>query len=176
MKLGILHLSDLHFRDTTNVLSDKTTEVIAAFQSADPLVEACIILVTGDLAFSGKSSEYGQALQFPEGLQKQLDGTERPRCLGICMVPGNHDCDFTQDTPVRQLVLEAFSSGSKELKGRDEMARALLTVQSAFFIVEGYFAPSPTSTLGGMRCCVCNRLRFHSVTMERGRAKFSPVS
>ena len=35
---------------------------------------------------------------------------------------------------------------------------------------------SPTSTLGGMRCCIYNRLRFHSVTMERGRAKILPVS
>ena len=35
---------------------------------------------------------------------------------------------------------------------------------------------NPTSTSGGMRCCIYNRLRFHSVTMERGRAKFSRVS
>jgi hypothetical protein len=35
---------------------------------------------------------------------------------------------------------------------------------------------SLTSTLSGMRCCIYNRLRFHSVTMERGRAKISPVS
>jgi hypothetical protein len=35
---------------------------------------------------------------------------------------------------------------------------------------------NPTSTLASMRCRICNKLRFHSVTMERGRAKFSPVS
>src|SRR5271157_1662120 len=35
---------------------------------------------------------------------------------------------------------------------------------------------NPTSTIGGMRCRIYNGLRFHSVTLARGRAKFSPVS
>jgi hypothetical protein len=140
MKLGILHLSDLHFRDAGNAAFDKTTEVVSAFQSADPLVEACIVIVTGDLGSSGKSSEYGQAMQFLEELQKQLDGADRPRCAGICLVPGNHDCDFTKDTPLRQVVLEAFTSGSKDLEERDEMARALLVVQADFFYLEALFA------------------------------------
>ena len=140
MKLGILHLSDLHLRESANAVSDKAADIVGAFQSADPLVNDCIVIITGDLAFSGKSSEYCQAIQFLEDLKKHLDGTDRPRCVGICMVPGNHDCDFGKDTGVRQLVLDAFTSGERDLNGGDEMVKSLLTVQGDFFYVEALYA------------------------------------
>jgi len=140
MKLGILHLSDLHFRESGNAISGKAADIVSAFQSADPLVEACILIITGDLAFSGKTSEYELAMDFLEPLKKLLDGTERPRCLGICMVPGNHDCDFAKDTPLRQTVLQALNSRSTQFKWDVDVAAPLLSVQQQFFIVECLFS------------------------------------
>jgi predicted MPP superfamily phosphohydrolase len=151
MKLGILHLSDLHLRHAGNAVSDKAGDIVAAFQSADPLVQDCIVIITGDLAFSGKASEYSQAVEFLDDLKKQLDGADRPRCVGICIVPGNHDCDFGKDTELRQLVLHAFTSGERDLSDGDDMVKALLTVQGDFFYVEGLYAPreaAPTDPQG----------------------------
>jgi hypothetical protein len=140
MKLGILHLSDLHFRESGNAISGKTTEIVSAFQSADPLVEACLVIITGDLAFSGKPSEYELAVDFLEGLKKLLDGVERPGCVAVCMVPGNHDCDFKKDTQLRQTVLQALNSRSTQLKWDEDVVAALSVVQQQFFIVECLFA------------------------------------
>jgi predicted MPP superfamily phosphohydrolase len=140
MKLGILHLSDLHFRDSVNALSGKAADIVAAFQSADPLMKECIVIITGDLAFSGKMSEYTQAMEFLGDLRKHLDGSDRARCVGICMVPGNHDCDFGKDTEVRRLVLHAFTSGERDLNDGDDMAKTLLTIQGDFFYVEALYA------------------------------------
>ena len=121
-------------------MSDKTAEIVAAFQSADPLVKDCIVIITGDLAYSGKMSEYSKAMEFLDGLAKQFDGVDRPRCVAICIAPGNHDCDFEKDTKVRQLVLDAVTSGKKDLNDGDDMLCNLLAVQGDFFYVEGLYA------------------------------------
>jgi predicted MPP superfamily phosphohydrolase len=140
MKLSILHLSDLHLREGGNAVSGKAAEIAAALQSADPLVKDCIVIITGDLAFSGKAPEYNQAVDFLNELRQQLDGTNRPRCVGICCVPGNHDCDFGKDTDVRRLVLHAFTSGQRDLSDGDDLVKSLLTVQGDFFYVESLYA------------------------------------
>jgi predicted MPP superfamily phosphohydrolase len=140
MKLSVLHLSDLHLRDSGNAVADKAADIAAALQSADPLAKDCIVIVTGDLASSGKMSEYTEAMKFLDDLKKQLDGSDRPRCAGICIVPGNHDCDFEKDTEVRQLVLDAFTSGERDVSDADDMVKSLLTVQGDFFYVEALYA------------------------------------
>ena len=140
MKLGILHLSDIHFRESGNAISGRAAEIVSAFQSADPFVEACVVIITGDLAFSGKPSEYESAMEFLETLERLLDGIERPRCLAICMVPGNHDCDFTKDTVLRQTVLQALGSRPRQFRWDEDVAAALMSVQQQFFIVECLFA------------------------------------
>jgi hypothetical protein len=100
----------------------------------------CVVIITGDLAFSGKPSEYVVAMDFLEVLIKELNSSEGAACVGVCMVPGNHDCDFTLDTPLRQSVLQALGSRSNQLKWDDNVAAALLSVQQQFFIVECLFA------------------------------------
>ena len=89
-----LHLSDLHFGARgKEVLHQATTEF---FQGLGNLLEIVptapdLILLSGDVAFSGKPEEYDQADAFLDELWKVLN-TAYGGCdpILIC-VPGNHD-------------------------------------------------------------------------------------
>ncbi len=93
-EISILHLSDIHFkknkddddkifrRDVQEKMLKAIEKNSAGGQSPD------FIVVTGDIAFSGKKQEYDEAETFFERLQAIFPG-ESP----LLMVPGNHDVD-----------------------------------------------------------------------------------
>ena len=68
------------------------------------------IITSGDLAFSGKSDEYYQLVNFYNSLQEKLK-SEKIK-YEFLFVPGNHDCDFsTTNTEVRDALLKSNNSG-----------------------------------------------------------------
>ncbi len=93
--INIVHLSDLHFRDSTNPSADNT---LVALSEDIESIKPSIIIVTGDCVdndiaslkrvYSKKSSAYSIVQEYLEGLCRkcQLDPNQR---LFIC--PGNHD-------------------------------------------------------------------------------------
>lgn len=87
-----LHLSDFHFResqsfDQKTVLTKLLDDIEARFRVDN--LRPDFIAVTGDIAFSGKSSEYALAATFFDQL---LHLTQVPR-ERIFIIPGNHDVD-----------------------------------------------------------------------------------
>lgn len=95
MKLRFLHLSDLHFKAgaadpatvfAQDVVSTSLVKAVAAIAKEGPLD---FVAVTGDVAFSGKASEYRVAEVFFERLS---DATGLPK-ERFYVVPGNHDVD-----------------------------------------------------------------------------------
>ena len=95
MKLKILHLSDLHIKNVStpqdlvlNSLQHKIEE-ISKFESIKALI------VTGDIAFSGKEAEYDRAKQMLN--QIILICKIDPR--NIFFIPGNHDVDRSKIKP-----------------------------------------------------------------------------
>lgn len=101
-ELTILHLSDLHFRSGTvtdeyrreTVLESIIEKVSTYGQSWNP----DIIVVAGDIAWSGKASEYDKAKSFFLKLEEKFNLT--PDRFIVC--PGNHDIDLEE---ARDLVL-----------------------------------------------------------------------
>ena len=84
-----LHISDLHMREAENaqrqaVLSTMLEDIGRRSEMDGPFD---FVVVTGDLAFSGKRSEYGLVAEFLEGLAASIDIAPRM----IFCVPGNHD-------------------------------------------------------------------------------------
>lgn len=90
MKLKILHLSDFHFK-TGNVSQDivlsslsKKIEKICKTE-----IKPNILIITGDIAYSGKKQEYIQAKEFINKIavfcEIEVDN--------IFIIPGNHDVD-----------------------------------------------------------------------------------
>lgn len=117
-KLRWLHLSDLHFS------SDERWERRTVLQSLlrlckDELVAKGLgphlVLVTGDVASSGKPVEYEQAEAFFHELMDTLGLKARDH---LFIVPGNHDVDRGRIGPTAPLIssalLEAEDQGKVE--------------------------------------------------------------
>ena len=86
-----LHLSDLHMRLTDGWSQDVVLDSMCEYveQLCNEGLAIDFILMTGDLAFSGKSDEYELVADFFDSLVTKADV---PRERVFC-VPGNHDID-----------------------------------------------------------------------------------
>lgn len=99
----ILHLSDFHFRggtswNSTPILDDLIKCICDPNRMNDGPPD--LVVITGDIAFSGKMKEYNLALKFLTELYTKL---ALPPAR-ILIVPGNHDVDRLQinDTSRRE--------------------------------------------------------------------------
>ena len=115
MPQRFVHLSDLHFGQEKHgtlpkheavrkaVLKDVTE--LAAKRGA-----ASRILITGDVAFSGKAEEYKAAAQWLDELTKACGCKE----TDISTIPGNHDCDRDEISASARIIYGVLRSGSPQ--------------------------------------------------------------
>lgn len=94
MKLIILHLSDMHFSKKNSYQPVNIDAIVAALQQSVFEVQHIIILVSGDLAYSGKKSECFQVLHFFNFIKAAIKSRYGILDIKICVVPGNHDIDY----------------------------------------------------------------------------------
>ncbi len=96
VKMRWLHLSDIHFGDNRFHLGLDRTQILSCLaEDAQKLVAETgpldAILITGDLGWAGKNSDYEAAQTWLDGLQQKVTvGDKKPE---IYAVPGNHDLD-----------------------------------------------------------------------------------
>jgi hypothetical protein len=112
MKFILLHLSDIHFKDSEgqNPVLSRTKQIAAAAASTAPTANCCFLAVTGDIAFSGKQAEYTLADEFFRDLRTHLRSRLSECDFHFVSVPGNHDCDFPEERDtVRELVLSGLT-------------------------------------------------------------------
>lgn len=116
----LVHISDIHA--TTNV-----DEMVTLFERAASATiiegigqtKTLVVLMTGDLAYSGKKEEY-------ETLQKGINRfKEVVAAKGFTsrfvFVPGNHDCDFNSpQAPIRNLLVQNVAHGLSRSKNADK--------------------------------------------------------
>lgn len=93
MPVRVLQFSDIHFSSkptADRVFHDDVREhVITDLQGAWRSGNVDVILIAGDIAFSGKRDEYQRASNWIERV-RAITGCPRS---GVLMVPGNHDID-----------------------------------------------------------------------------------
>jgi hypothetical protein len=134
MRLLVVQLSDIHFRAVSNPVSERTDHIIGAICSIMPMPEACLVLVTGDVAYSGEPGQYKQAAAFFTGLQDKLRarfGTEKVR---LDYIPGNHDCSLPiEDVELRSAVVNSAHDRICRAVPDIGFIRNLLSAQQAFF-------------------------------------------
>ncbi|MCU0289767.1 MAG: metallophosphoesterase, partial [Acidobacteria bacterium] len=101
-EITILHLSDIHFKkkkdeDEDNDVFRKTIQerlIEAVTGHAENRGNPDFVVITGDIAFSGKQEEYKEALKFLVKLKAGL-----PKETEFLVVPGNHDVDRDEVDP-----------------------------------------------------------------------------
>src|SRR5258708_3236125 len=93
MKLKILHISDLHFSENgvaqDNVLNSLSMKIEELCKLE---IKPNLLVITGDIAYSGKAAEYDRAREFIDRITKHCEITVDK----IFMIPGNHDVDRTK--------------------------------------------------------------------------------
>ena len=136
MKLGILHLSDIHFRREreSNSILERTEQIAAAFRGlSEPRIDACFVAVTGDIAYSGNSQEYLVALDFFSALRETMAEFSTSSDKFI-FVPGNHDCEFGQQHSIRQAIIRDTIRGGGDLAEiNQEIVSECMEVQKEYF-------------------------------------------
>ncbi|CAK7010808.1 metallophosphoesterase [Tissierella sp.] len=120
MRIILCHLSDIHFKlDKKNSLLDKEEKLSEAIRSHIQMVSSnnlenrIFFIITGDIAFSGKSEEYDIALNFIIKLQDKLKEELGEVNIEYIIAPGNHDCNFEKDNALRQMALDGTKNGKK---------------------------------------------------------------
>ena len=167
-KFSWLHLSDFHFRADGDLFSQEVStgailgDLPSRLSSEHHLQ---FVVVTGDIAFSGKPSQYDLAAEFFKSLASTLGlGMDR-----IFVVPGNHDVDRSLREYLYEGVLQKLTNQQAvdEFLGHESDRTALLERQSAFraFQDQLFVDGATTSTddklarvraldLDGLRICV----------------------
>lgn len=93
--LRLLHLSDIHFSELSgatvhDIDADVRNELVRdATALSDEIGSLAGVLVTGDVAYSGKREEYQRAASWLLELCRAIDCSEE----NVSVVPGNHDVD-----------------------------------------------------------------------------------
>ena len=138
MKLLLIHLSDIHITSETDVIANRCPQILNAVRNLDYSLDFCLVVVTGDIAYSGIDEQYIIALDFFEQLTQLLtdnlsgktQGTPVP--VHLVMVPGNHDCDFTASGPHRDLIANSLLQGTSQASDPSAV-HTCTAVQKSFF-------------------------------------------
>lgn len=95
MKVVMYHISDLHIEKEKDIKVRQVYKMIDVLNSIGNF-DAVLIIVSGDIAFSGKQEQYNAAFRLfgtiISNIRKRFKKT-------VCMlaVPGNHDVDLSKD-------------------------------------------------------------------------------
>lgn len=107
-KVMILHLSDLHFKVQHESIALIIAEKISLAVSTHIVRKMpMIIVVSGDLAFSGKKEQYEVFDKFISSIESRLVSLGKITELGFFAIPGNHDCDFDISSGSRRFILNS---------------------------------------------------------------------
>jgi predicted MPP superfamily phosphohydrolase len=121
--LTILHISDFHFKPNfqydqdmiLNELLKKISEMNKSEWQPD------LILCTGDIAYSGKPSEYKSARDFLDQLLK-ITGVTKQK---LFTVPGNHDVDWDEPSPLPKIELKKDEDSNEFFESPDKLKSVL---------------------------------------------------
>ena len=94
MKLLILHLSDIHFKENRNYSDDNINALISVLRPSMIEIENVLIIVSGDLAFSGTKLQYISMRKFLTRIKNCINKTYHIDKIEFAIVPGNHDVDY----------------------------------------------------------------------------------
>jgi hypothetical protein len=111
-----IHLSDIHFGQEKHGTLPKHEAVRKALlKDAKQLAETrgapSRVLVTGDVAFSGKPEQFETAAQWLDELTRSCGCKE----VDVSTIPGNHDCDRNAISAQAKIVYATLRASSPEV-------------------------------------------------------------
>jgi len=106
LTIALLQLSDIHFKKDDNSVLNKIEKIFDAIKNEVDTCKYLFIVFTGDIAFSGQKDEYRQAEILINDLQTRIRNYNNNIKIEFIFTPGNHDCDFSQNEEVRNMIID----------------------------------------------------------------------
>ena len=103
MKIGILHLSDLHIQE--NTLIDRVENLVKSVEYDVKQISHLYLVLSGDIVNFGRKNEFNNAKIFITKLTDKLKEKWKLVNIKIVTVPGNHDCCFDNEKKTRKSIL-----------------------------------------------------------------------
>ena len=128
MNLLILHLSDMHFAKKNNFTRDNISAIVSALQESMSDTDHVLIIVSGDLAYSGQKDECMQVVSFFHDIKGAISNRYHCSDIRIMIVPGNHDVDYKKGDLGRDGLEALEKDGTYEKNLSNELDK-----QSQFF-------------------------------------------
>ena len=138
MRLLLIHLSDIHITNEEDTITKRYPQIVNAVKNLDYSLDLCVVVVTGDIAYSGTTEQYIVAFEFFENIQhllsENLSGptNDQPVPVHFVIVPGNHDCDFTASGALRDIIANSILEDISRTEKRD-IVQTCTAVQDPFF-------------------------------------------
>lgn len=136
MRFSIIHISDIHFQTNkeSNYILEKTSNLINSVGNKLKYIDRLFIIITGDIANTGISCEYNIAREFLEILKSGLQKYHTKLSIEFIIAPGNHDCNFSNSNPTRNLIIDNIVKENINIKTiENEFIETLTSVQKDFF-------------------------------------------
>ncbi len=138
----ILHLSDIHISSADDPVLARAADIAKCTFNSLPNASRVVVVVSGDIAFSGSAQQYTLATKFLNEVKNGISGETQAQ-IDVLVVPGNHDCNFEADNSVRQVVIKELIESSK-LAVDDNVLSTCTVVQREYFDFEKSISGSPT--------------------------------
>ncbi len=106
MSLSVIHLSDIHIKNKNDLILKRIDQLKSACTSSLPSNGTVVIVITGDIAFSGKKDQYELAKAMLDEIVNYIVEQKNSE-VQVVFVPGNHDCDFDNESSVRKTLVES---------------------------------------------------------------------
>lgn len=131
LSISIIHLTDIHFNSLKekNYIIDRQLQLCEACKSVIACNDEVALVISGDIAYAGKESEYSYAIDLIEILKKSIEDIT-DNTVEVILVPGNHDCDFDIKQSVRKILLSSLNHNSPT---DPDTILAVTEVQNTFY-------------------------------------------
>lgn len=105
MSLSIIHISDIHIKNENDIVLSRIDQLKSACASAVDYHDDVIIIVSGDVAFSGNENQYILASCLFDDLSKYIVEQTGAK-VSFLFVPGNHDCNLSGASSIRKVLID----------------------------------------------------------------------
>lgn len=126
MKIGIIHLTYIHYEVTTNI-NDKIESLSNSIRTSFLNIEYLYFVISGDLVFSEKKEEY---LKFQNIVDKIITDN-KDRKIKVIFCPGNHDCDYSKNSQLRSNTIKLINY--ETIGSDDSVFNICLKIQDEFW-------------------------------------------
>ena len=109
MRCLIIHFSDLHIKASDDIIFNRSDEIFKVIRNHSLDCNCIALVLSGDIAYSGKEEEFSAAHQFIKALSENI-AAYSDNALLVLTVPGNHDGNFDESTLARNTLIDSIST------------------------------------------------------------------